>query len=211
VADSSSASGDGYWFASDYMRLDTRMVQHMQAQIPEFFSALLSAPDLPGEKLNASGSLLYTPVPGGTGNVESNGVYITDTNTGTFVGGVLLTEQIASSAVQSTMDFDETGNRLFLITNEGLTLVQLAGAPLSIGYLSPSTGAFSGGTQVTIRGSGFESGAIVTVGGATASTTFVDSSTLTAIIPTGSTGGVRVTVQNPGGASYSVDAAFVYQ
>jgi IPT/TIG domain len=206
-----AASGDGYWFASDYTRLDSQMIQHTQAQVPEFFSILLSFPDLAGEKMNGSGSLLYTPVPIGTGNVESNGVSITDTNLGTWIGQVLLTEQILGSPIQSAMDFDEAGNRVFLITDKGLTVVQLASPPLSIGYLNPATGAAAGGTSVTIRGSGFESGATVNFGSTRVSATFVDGGTLQVTTPVGSTGGARVSIANPDGTSYSLDAGFTYQ
>jgi hypothetical protein len=207
VSDSVASSADGYWFSSDFVRLDAQMTTHMQPQIPEFFSPTFAA-DYPGEKMNASGSLLYTPVPQG---IESNAVDITDTNTGAFVGGIQLSEQIGQPSAQTVMDFDETGNRLFLITNKGLTVVQLAAPPLSIGYLNPSTGPASGGTQVTLRGSGFESGATVTVGGGAATASFVDSSTLTVVTPGGNAGGARVTVLNPDGTAYSLDAGFVYQ
>jgi hypothetical protein len=211
VSDSTAASGDGYWYASDYVRLDAQMIQHMQAQVPEFFSASLVFQDLAGEKMNGSGSLLYTPVPQGNPVSESGGVGITDTNSGTWLGQILLSEQIPNSPVQSTMDFDETGNRLFLITNKGLTVVQLPTPPLSIGYLNPAIGPTPGGTSVTIRGSGFESGATVTIGGTAVSVTFVDSSTLQVTTPSGSAGGAQVSVENPDGTSYSLGAGFTYQ
>jgi hypothetical protein len=206
---SSTTSGDGYWFASDYIRLDSNMVQRMQTQFPEFYTALLYSLDYAGEKFNASGSLLYSPVLQGFGNVESNGIQITDTNLGSSLGQILLTEQISNA--QIPMDFDEGNNRLFLITNKGLTLINLATPPLSIGYLSPATGPTSGSTVVKIRGSGFQSGATVTFGGATVQGTFVDSSTLQVSTPSGSAGGVRVSIKNPDGTSYSLDAAFTYQ
>lgn len=210
VSDSSSASGDGYWFASDYTRLNAQMIQHMQAQVPEFFSILLTSTDLAGEKMNASGSLLYTPVPQAFGTAESNGIDITDTNGGTWVGHILLSEQI-TPVQSSVMDFDDVGNRLFLITNKGLTVVQLGPPPLSIGYLSPAVGTASGGTTVTIRGSGFEAGAVASFGGTAAATTFVDGSTLQVATPPGAAGGARVTIQNPDGNSYALDAGFTYQ
>lgn len=206
----SSISGDGYWIASDYVRLDTQMIQHMQAQLPEFFTALLNFPDMAGEKMNASGSILYTPVLQGFAYVQSNGIEITDTNLGRGLGQIMLSEQIASLA-QMPMDFDETGNRLFLITNKGLTILQLPSPPLSIGYLTPTTGSASGGTPVVIRGSGFESGATVTIGGVLVPTTFVDNSTLQVTTPAGSVGGVRIAINNPDGTSYSFDDAFTYQ
>jgi hypothetical protein len=109
------------------------------------------------------------------------------------------------------MDFDEAGNRLFLITDQGLTVIHLANPPLSIGYLSPAAGSASGGTTVKIRGSGFQPGAMVTFGGATVPATFVDSSTLEVSTPSGSTGGARVSIQNPAGTTYSLDAGFTYQ
>jgi hypothetical protein len=211
VNDSVAASGDGHWFASDYTRLDAQMIQHTQAQVPDFFSALLTITDWAGEKMNASGSLLYTPVPQAFGTGESNGIAISDTNRGTWIGHILLNEQIAGPPVQSTMDYDEADNRLFIITNKGLTVVQLATPPLSIGYLNPSVGSTSGGTTVTIRGSGFESAATVSLGGTKANATFVDGSTLDVVTPPGSVGGARVSIQNPNGSSYSLDAGFTYQ
>lgn len=201
VSDSSAASGDGNWFASDYARLDGQLIPHMQAQVPDFFYSLprIANSDINGEKMNASGSLLYTPL--------SNGIDVTDTNRGTWLCRVQLTETVAP-VTPSPMDFDETGNRLFLNTNKGLTVVNLASPPLSIGYLNPSSGPASGGTSVTIRGTGFQSGTTVTFGGVAAPTSFVDTSTLQVTTPAMPAGGVRVTITNPGGAGYSLDAAF---
>jgi hypothetical protein len=208
---SNAASGDGYWFSFGYTRFDTQMISHLQAQIPEFFSALLTIRAWAGEKMNASGSLLYTPVPQALTTAESNGIEITDTNLGTMLGQILLAEQIQGPPVQVPVDFDETGNRLFLITSKGLTVVNLAPPPLSIGYLNPATGSTSGGTAVTIRGSGFKSGATVSFAGTTTTATFVDGSTLDIATPPGSAGSVRVSIQNPDGTSYSLDAGFTYQ
>lgn len=201
VSDSSGASGDGNWFASDYTRLDGLLISHMQAQVPDFFYSLpgITNTDISGEKMNASGSLLYTPL--------SNGVDITDTNRGAWLGRVLLTETVVP-VTPSPMDFDEIGNRLFLNTNKGLTVVDLASPPLSIGYLNPSTGSITGGTSVTIRGSGFQTGTTVTFAGVAAPTSFVDASTLQVTTPALPAGGARVTITNPGGADYSLDAAF---
>lgn len=209
VSNDSATSGDGYWLSSDYVRLDSQLIQHMQAQIPGFFTNPLNSAYLRGEKMNASGSLVYSPVPG-SGTMQSNGVAVTDTNTGTLASFIMLPERIQQQ-VLSAMDYDEAGNRLFLITDSGLTVLQLEAAPLSIGYLNPAAGPASGGAAVTIRGSGFQSGAGVTIGGAAATTTFVDSSTLTVTVPAGTVGGARVSIQNPDGTTYSLDAGFVYQ
>jgi hypothetical protein len=49
--------------------------------------------------------------------------------------------------------------------------------PLRIGTISPATGPAAGGTTLTIRGSGFQSGTSVTIGGKTASVVFKDMNT----------------------------------
>jgi hypothetical protein len=187
------------------------MIPRTQAQVPEFFSISREFIDWSGEKMNASGSLLYSPVPPGFPPAESNGIDITDTNHGSWLGNILLSEQIQGSPAQTTMDYDEAGNRLFVITDKGLTVVQVPTPPLSIGYLNPATGSAVGGTTVTIRGSGFASGATVKFGRTSAATTFVDASTLQVTTPSGTPGGTRILVQNPDGTSYYLDAAFIYQ
>lgn len=205
-----STSGDGVWLASDYTRLDSNMTQQIQAKMPEFFSSSLFTTDLRGEKLNASGSILYSPVPIGFGNVQGNGIAITDTNHGTWLGQIALSEQLQPLG-QTLMDFDEANNRVFLLTNQGLTIVELPPPPVSIGYLTPATGSSSGGTAVTIRGSGFEAGVTVSFGTTNVTATYVDAGTLKVATPGGTTGGTRVTIKNPDGTTYSLDAAFSYQ
>lgn len=201
VNNNGTASGDGYWFASDYTSLDSQLIEHTQSQIPEYFADFfLQGPQgaVAGEKLNASGSLLYQPL--------LQGVDVIDINSGAWQRRVTLTEQV--QFVQNAMALDEAGNRLFLITDKGLTVLQMDSPPLSIGYLNPANGSAAGGTAVTIRGSGFQPSATVTFGGIAATTTFIDASTLQVTTPPLPVGGVRVTVSNPGLSSYSLDAAF---
>jgi hypothetical protein len=66
----------------------------------------------------------------------------------------------------------------------------------------------AGGTVVTIRGSGFLSGARVTVGGTAASVNFIDADTLEVTTPAMSAGPQRIVVTNPDGESDALDAAF---
>jgi IPT/TIG domain len=195
------ASGDGYWFATDYTSLDSQLIEHTQTQIPEYFADFfLQGPQgaVAGEKMNASGSLLYQPL--------LHGVDVIDVNSGAWLRRIALTEQV--QFVQNAMALDETGHRLFLITDAGLTVLQMDSPPLSIGYLTPAIGPAAGGTPVTIRGSGFQPTATVTFGGIAATTTFVDASTLQVTTPPLPTGGVRVTISNSASSSYSLDAAF---
>jgi hypothetical protein len=42
------------------------------------------------------------------------------------------------------LTIDENGQRLFALTTNGLTIVQLANVPLGIGTLTPSSGSAAG-------------------------------------------------------------------
>jgi hypothetical protein len=72
----------------------------------------------------------------------------------------------------SFLTTDENGQRLFAITpsdgtsqNAAVTVVQLAAVPLGIGTISPSGASVSGGTTLSIRGSGFQSAITVSFNG----------------------------------------------
>jgi hypothetical protein len=108
----------------------------------------------------------------------------------------------------SFLAIDENGQRIFALTASGLTVVQLASVPLSIGTISPASAPASGGTTLTIRGSGFQSGATATIGGKPAATTFVDMNTLTLTTPALTSGLQQIVITNPDGTSYALDAAF---
>src|SRR5688500_13488928 len=76
--------------------------------------------------------------------------------------------------------------------------------------VSPSSGPVTGGTSVTITGTGFAAGATVTIGGASAPATVVGSTTINAVTPAHASGSVTVVVTNPGGQSGSLSNGFVY-
>jgi lysophospholipase L1-like esterase len=86
--------------------------------------------------------------------------------------------------------------------------------PPQVSSVAPGTGRLSGGTQVTIRGRGFQQGASVTVGGAAAgSVRVIDDATIVAVTPPAGnkrTGPVSVTVTNPDGQSETASSAFTY-
>jgi hypothetical protein len=67
--------------------------------------------------------------------------------------------------------------------------------------VSPSAGKTSGGTTVTISGSGFVTGATVSFGSAKATVTNVSPGSIKATAPAGTAGSVNVTVTTPGGTS----------
>lgn len=93
--------------------------------------------------------------------------------------------------------------------NAGVTVITLANVPLGIGTLAPAGGAAAGGTQVIIRGSCFQSGAVRTIAGRLAAASFKNENTLAVTTPTFSAGSERVTLMNADGETVSVDAGFL--
>jgi IPT/TIG domain len=92
---------------------------------------------------------------------------------------------------------DENGQRIFALTASGLTVVQLARVPLAIGTITPASGSSSGGATLTIRGSGFQTGATAAIGGKSVAITFVDMNTLRVATPALNAGKYRVAVTKP--------------
>jgi hypothetical protein len=179
------------------------------AGLPDFLLETYSYPQsnyVYGQRLNDSGSLLYIPF--------LQGVDIFDVQHGNLRERILLTETMsngASSADLTTrpvhnMAIDETGQHIYLITNKGLTILQLDSVPLSVGSVTPSSGA--AGAQVKVRGSGFVTGTTATANGTDAAVSFVDADTLQVVLPTLPAGAVQLTLTNPDGQTYILDGAF---
>jgi acid phosphatase len=83
-------------------------------------------------------------------------------------------------------------------------------APVISG-LQPTSGPTTGGTSVTISGTGFATGATVTFGGAAASNVEVlGSTTITAVAPAHASGAVNVVVTNPGGQTGTSVNGYTY-
>jgi len=149
--------------------------------------------------LNAAGSLYYWAYP--------NYIDIIDVQHGLPALRFGLTETVSNTV--SPMAIDTSGQRIFLITNKGFTVVDLGNAPLAVGHLSQS--AVGIGTQVTVRGSGFENGIIATVGGVSASVSVVDSETLTLTIPAAPAGIQDLVLTNPDQTTYTLQSALSVQ
>jgi hypothetical protein len=175
---------------------------------------------VPGLAMHPSGALLYQPfltgpapaAPPATG--VQGGIDIVDTHNGRLRLRIFLPEPLAALSTDldalhgSFLAIDETGQRIFALTTSGLTIIQLATVPLSIGTVSPASTPAAGGTTLTIRGSGFQSGATITIGGKNILATFVDINTLTVVIPPLATGPHQIRINSPNGDSYTLDAAF---
>jgi DNA-binding beta-propeller fold protein YncE len=161
------------------------------------------------EVLNASGSLLFEVDNSGNGVQLPTGVQLYDVNHGDLEEWTTLPEQVAPGLHMLTID-DERRNA-YVLSASGFTILNFSFLPLSIGYLQPNQGSASGGTAVTIRGSGFQPDSQVSFSGLSATTTFVDSRTLTAVTPTLLVGPAQVTITNTNGQSYFLDNSFTAQ
>jgi hypothetical protein len=200
----SAASADGTIFATNFGFHDSNNIQFSVASDLTYLGvAAASLTNLVGEKLSPSGSLLF--VPQGTAAATNGlGMNSFDVHRGRLAMGITLPEQIPPSL--NSMALDETGTKMFVISNSGITIATLFRAPLSLAYLTPASG--SSGIQATLRGSGFQSGSVLQFNKTTAAVTFVDSETLQVTVPSLSPGPVQVTVTNPDGTAYSLGDAF---
>ena len=174
---------------------------------------------VPGLTLHPSGALLYQPfltgAPGSTG--VKGGVDILDAHSGALRLRVFLPQQLMTDLDGlhgSFLAIDENGERLFAITSSdgtaqhaALSIVQLASVPLGIGSVSPLTVSPSGGTTVTLRGSGFQSGTVVSINGKPASLSFKSVNMLTVVTPSLTPGPQRITIANPDGEAITLEAA----
>ena len=145
-------------------------------------------------RLNDSGSLYFWPFP--------NYFEIVDVPTGRLRLRFSLTEKVQNVVAPLALD---GGHDVFLITDKGLTVVDLGSSPLSIGHLSSSIGSV--GTQIKIRGSGFGTGITATVGGQSATVNLTDENTLTITVPALSSGLKDLTMTNPDGSTYLLQSA----
>ena len=152
---------------------------------------------IPRPRLNASGSLYYFLYP--------TYFEIIDVQHATLRMRFSLTETIQNTG--SPLAIDSGGRYVFLLTNQGLTVVDLGASPLSIGHLSPQTAA--PGTQITVRGSGFDSTLTATVGGVAASVTVTDQNTLTLTVPSAALGPEDIVLTRGDGETYTLENGVV--
>jgi hypothetical protein len=202
--DDVAAASDGNVFAvnnapvSEFsfpMFVNSQLSQISQLGIESLFAAV----NQPGMALHNSGALLYSST--------DLGVDIIDVAHGALAERILLNEQDAF--LSGSLAIDGTGQRVFVLTNAGLTIIELDAVPLSIGSLTPSSG--TSGTMIQVRGSGFQSGTSAGFNGTSVSTKFLDGDTLQITVPNMGAGPVAVTLSNPDGTSYELDGAFSVQ
>jgi hypothetical protein len=161
--------------------------------------------------IHPSGALLYTAgtntlgatsYPGGT-------VEIDDMRLFQPAASVAFPEPFMTSGTpltDHTFTTDPTGKYLFGVTQSGITMMTLGILPLSIGNVQPAFIQAGTGQALTLRGSGFQPGATVTIGGAQTSVTYVDPNTLSVAAPALAAGWLDVKVSLPTGVSYTAAA-----
>lgn len=154
---------------------------------------------LPNPILNAAGSLYYWAYP--------SYIDIVDVQQGMPRLRLSLSETVSSTV--SPMTIDSGGQHIYLITNKGLTIVDLGNPPVSIGHLSQTMAR--AGTQVVVRGSGFETGINATVGGLAATVSYGDTQTLTLTLPAAPVGLEDIVLTNPDGTTYTQANAITVQ
>jgi hypothetical protein len=143
--------------------------------------------------LNNSGSLYYIAYP--------NYFEVIDVLHERLLMRFSLTETVQATA--SPIAIDSGGRHVYLITNKGLTIVDLGEAPLAIGHLSQQTAG--AGTQVTVRGSGFDTSVTATVGGEPAAVIVTDENTMTLTIPSAASGPEDIVLLRGDGATYTYE------
>ena len=179
---------------------------------------------------NITGAFTYNPLPA-LGPVSPDNGRITGGNaitiTGShFVSGATVKIDNAAATNVSFVSAEEirattpggssTGAKDVKVTNPDGGFIVLPGGftynalPTITSPISPDNGLVSGGTAITINGSGFFAGATVAVGGADANGVFVNSGQMTAATPAGSSGAQNVTVTNPDGGSVVLTGGFTY-
>ena len=169
----------------------------------------------------------YVPVPTITNISPASGplsggttVTITGTNfvTGATVtiGGVAVTGINVASAtsITATTAAGTTGGAKDVVVTTPGGLATLPGGfnylPVTITSVTPPTGLTSGGTPITITGTGFITGATVNIGGNSATSIVVVSATsITAVTPTGSVGVQNVVVTTSAGSA-TLTGGFTY-
>lgn len=194
-----TVAGDGNAIASQFVITDaqahiTGRLAHPEVFYGSFASSLgYSANSRLRPRLNAAGSLYFWAYP--------NYLEIVDVLHAKLLMRFSLAETVQATA--SPIAIDSGGRHVYLITDKGLTVVDLGEAPLAIGHLSQQIAG--AGTQVMMRGSGFDASVIATVGGEPASVNITDENTLTLTVPAVASGPEDIVLMRGDGATYTYE------
>ncbi|MBI2605013.1 MAG: IPT/TIG domain-containing protein [Deltaproteobacteria bacterium] len=175
-----------------------------------------------------SSGYTYNPVPtitarspingplagGGTLTIDGTGFMAGATVT---VGGTTCASPaVTPTQITCTLAAHASGSQTIVITNPDTQSVSLVNGynynPFpALPTLNPTSGKLAGGTNLTITGSGFISGAAVTVGGVPcASVNVVSSTSITCVTPSMSAGSYDLTITNPDAQFVTLGNGFTY-
>ncbi|MEJ2009149.1 MAG: IPT/TIG domain-containing protein [Acidobacteriota bacterium] len=123
---------------------------------------------------------------------------------------------VSSTVVDAMAPPESSGSVAITVTDPNSQLSSLPSAFTytsgpSVSSVSPTSGPATGGTTVTIMGSGFQNGAAVMFGTSAAeSETFVSSSEIQAVTPGSTAGTVAITIANPDSQSGTLSSAYTF-
>lgn len=166
----------------------------------------ITSPSVPSSKITPA-IAMFTPA----GKVPGDWISIDVTN---FVNSQLSVDKVASFVLDSAVNPEVSNYIGFSSWQAGAGYapvldIQLA-AP-TVTSISPATGPIAGGTAITISGTGFMNGATVTIGDTAATSVIrVNSTTITAVTPTGTVGTKNVVVTNPNMLTGTLNNGFNY-
>jgi uncharacterized delta-60 repeat protein len=164
---------------------------------------------------NATITTPASAVSGSTGNIAS----VANAGVGaTYVWGITNGSITAGAGTNSITYTAGGAGTLVLnvtVTNSagcGDTKSANVNVPVTITTIVPNSGTITGGSAVTISGTGFGAGATVTIGGAAATNVIVVNSTkITARTPAHALGAVNATVTNTNATSGTLVAGYTYK
>ena len=148
---------------------------------------------IPGQQLNATGSLAYLP--------ETDRIRVFDVRHGHLIKTIMLPDGLSPTAING-LAVDPDGQILYVLTQSGVTKLKFASDPLSIGEV------LIAGNQITILGSGFAQGAQVQIDGSSVPSSVQDSQHILLSSAAASAGSHTLAIVLPSGESYSLDDAF---
>jgi hypothetical protein len=112
-----------------------------------------------------------------------------------------------ATGVSGDRDGSQRGDRVYSVAF-GSKMFQTG--PPTLNFIVPNRGPETGNTSITIRGSNFREGAIVTFDGLDAKAQFVNETTLTATTPPHNGGAVDIKIVNTDGTSATASGLFTY-
>lgn len=136
----------------------------------------------------------------------------------TIGGNPATVNSVTSTSIVCTTPAGALGAQTVRVTNPlGLftdfsSYTYIATTDPAITSVTPSTGTTIGGTEVDIRGTDFQDGAVVLFGGVPSPTVTTPASTqILATTPPGTAGAVSVQVMNPDSSGVTANAAFTFE